>query len=100
MYPTVQATMVPTGSLQCTMSSGVRDSDSMSTFASECTEAERAAKKQKVSFPTSLLSFAEVQFLQLCSCSLSFFGVVVAIAQRMLHAVVGCVLFPAFVCLS
>lgn len=42
--------MVPTGSLQCTMSSGVRDSDSMSTFASECTEAERAAKKQKVSW--------------------------------------------------
>ncbi|KAK9822537.1 hypothetical protein WJX74_001990 [Apatococcus lobatus] len=49
-----QATMVPTGSLQCTMSSGVRDSDSMSTFASDCTEAERASKKQKVEWTDDL----------------------------------------------
>ena len=46
--------MVPTGSMQCAISSGMRDSDTLSTFESDCTEAERASKKQKVLHVTSI----------------------------------------------
>ncbi|KAK9862630.1 hypothetical protein WJX84_008244 [Apatococcus fuscideae] len=49
-----QPTMVPTGSMQGTMSSGVRDSDSLSTFESDCTDGDRASKKQKVEWTDDL----------------------------------------------
>ena len=71
----MQPTMVPTGSMQGTMSSGVRDSDSLSTFESDCTDGDRASKKQKVSRELESLGRRVCCFpalsrtLQFCCCS-------------------------------